>query len=64
MLRCLNKLVGEERGRESFDLGLAVPEILCVCVCVCMHAHMHACVFLGPHLLHMEVPRLGVELEL
>ena len=32
--------------------------ILCVCVCVCV------CVCLGPHLQHMEVPRLGVESEL
>ena len=31
---------------------------VCVCVCVCV------CVFLGLHLQHIEVPRLGVELEL
>ena len=29
-----------------------------VCVCV------YVCVFLGPHLWHMEIPRLGVESEL
>ena len=34
---------------------------LCVCVCVCVYV----CVlFLGPHLGHMEVPRLGVNSEL
>ena len=33
---------------------------LCVCVCVCARAR----VFLGLHPEHMEVPRLGVKLEL
>ena len=29
------------------------------------HTHTHICIFfLGPHLQHMEVPRLGVKLEL
>ena len=31
---------------------------VCVCVCVCAH------VFLGLHLRHMELPRLGVQWEL
>ena len=31
---------------------------MCECVCVCV------CFFLGLHLLHIEVPRLGIELEL
>ena len=31
---------------------------MCVCVCVCV------CVCLGANLWHMEVPRLGVKLEL
>ena len=31
----------------------------------CDYLFMYVCiVFLGPHLQHMEVPRLGVELEL
>ena len=30
---------------------------VCVCVCVCVY-------FLGPHLHHMEGPRLGVKLDL
>ena len=34
--------------------------ISCVCVCVCVCV----CIFLGPHPRHMEVPRLGVQLEL
>ena len=34
---------------------------VCVCVCVCIFLSF---VFLGPHLQHMEVPRLGVESEL
>jgi len=33
-----------------------LKKFICTCV-VCMY-------FLGPHLWHMEVPRLGVELEL
>ena len=32
---------------------------VCVCVCVCMHTR-----FLGPHLWHMEVPRLRIKSEL
>ena len=28
------------------------------------HTHIYIFVFLGPHLWHMEVPRLGVESEL
>ena len=36
-------------------LRLREVECVCVCVCVCL---------LGQHLQHMEVPRLGVELEL
>ena len=31
-----------------------------VCVCVCVSS----LVFLGPHLQHVEVPRLGVERQL
>ena len=41
--------------------------ILCVCVCVCVCLCVCVCVracFLGPQVRHMEVPRLGVELEL
>ena len=43
---------------------------LCVCVFVCVRAracaHTRSCAFavLGPYPRHMEVPRLGVELEL
>ena len=39
---------------------------LCVCVCVCARACVCVCIcfFLGLHLQYMEVPRLGVELEL
>ena len=33
------------------------------CLCVCVRARAHAR-FLGPHLRHMEVPRLGVQSEL
>ena len=32
---------------------------MCVCVCVCCFV-----LFLGPHLQHMEVPRLAVESKL
>ena len=32
--------------------------LLCVCLCMCVY------VFLGPHLRHMKVPRLGVKSEL
>ena len=41
----------------SSTVLLHVFVCVCVCVCVCV-------VFLGPHLRHMEVPRLGVESEL
>ena len=34
---------------------------VCVCVCVCV---LFFLVFLGPHLWHMEFPRLGVKSEL
>ena len=48
---------------------------MCVCLCVCVCVCVSVCVwvgfsffffwsFLGPHLWHMEVPRLGVKLEL
>ena len=39
----------------------AIGNILFVCVCVSFFFNYY---FLGPHPLHMEVPRLGVELEL
>ena len=48
--------------REVFThatLGL-LSGCVCVCVCVCVYV----CVFLGPHPWHMDVPRLGVELDL
>ena len=35
---------------------------ICMCVCVCVWVCVYVCV--GLHPLHMEVPRLGVELEL
>ena len=42
----------------TLDKGLTPPySSSCVCVCVCV------CVFLGLHLQHMEVPRLGVEMD-
>ena len=41
---------------EAFQDQIRVR--VCVCVCVCV------CVLLGPHPQHMEVPGLGVELEL
>ena len=51
---------------------------VCVCVCVCIYIYIltqsflfsfffflfSLFCFLGPHLQHMEVPRLGVKLEL
>ena len=42
------------------------PSLLCsiyVCMYVCMDAYMYVFI-LGPYLQHMEVPRLGAELEL
>ena len=46
-----------------------IPELLHLraCVCVCMRMCMCVCIhisFVGLHLQHMEVPSLGVELEL
>jgi len=45
-----------DRSQASLNPSKANFTIFCVCVCVC--------VFLGPHPWHMEVPRLGVQLEL
>ena len=36
---------------------------VCVCLCVCVFVGVRVC-FLGPHLGHIEVPRLGVKSEL
>ena len=33
-------------------------------VCVCVYVYIYIYCFLGAHLWHMEVPRLGVKLEL
>ena len=38
--------------------------LFCVCVCVCVCLSVCLSVFLGPHPRHLEVPRLGVELEM
>ena len=43
-----------------FNQNLAPELIFCVCVCVCVCV----CIFLGLHLWHMDIPRLGVESEL
>ena len=38
--------------------------VFCLGVCVCVCGWVGVCVFLPPHLQHMEVPRPGVKLEL
>ena len=37
---------------------------VCMCVCVCVYIFFSFFCFLGPHLWHMEVPRIEVESEL
>ena len=50
----------EEPDRWSFFFSFFLSlSFFSVCVCVCA-----SFVFSGPHLRHMEVPRLGVESEL
>ena len=43
--------------KTFFNSVICLLTCVCVCVCVCVS-------FLGPHPWHMEVPRLGVKLEL
>ena len=45
-------------------LSLQIVEGGCFCLFVCFVSFFFFFVFLGPNPWHMEVPRLGVELEL
>ena len=48
-------------------VSVCVSVCVCVCLCVCLCVFAHTCLlacFLGLHPQRMEVPRLGVKLEL
>ena len=51
------------KGLTPFFLFLPW-DMTCMCVCVCVCARACARAFLGLHLCHIEVPRLGVKSEL
>ena len=67
-----------KRKKENVKKNFKDSLNMCVCIYVCIYTHIYiymcvymcvcVCVyifvFLGPHLWHMEVPKLGIELEL
>ena len=54
----INGLLCEQKAKESRGRDTYVGQKTSMCLCVCV------CVFLGVHLWHVEVPRLGVEFKL